>query len=269
VTAPQPQPSDDPLLQVSDLTIRAGDDTLVRGVGFTVGRGERVGLIGSSGSGKTLTCLAVAGLLPGELAVAGSIRLAGEPFDLAGATERALAPLRGKRIGMVFQEPMTALNPTMRVGRQVAEVLRVHRTASRREAPAQVAELLAATGLDDPQRIARSYPHQLSGGQRQRVVLAIALANSPDLLICDEPTTALDVTVQARVLDLIDRRVTDVDAALLFVSHNLAVIAQVCDRVLVMHGGEIVEEGSVVDVLTQPQHPRTVALLADAELTSR
>ena len=168
---------------------------------------------------------------------------------------------------MVFQEPMTALNPTMRIGRQVAEVMLIHRTADRRQAKAATLRLLADTGLADPERMARSYPHQLSGGQRQRVVLAIALANSPDLLICDEPTTALDVTVQATVLALIDRRIREENAALLFVSHNLAVVAQICDRVLVMYEGRIVEVGTVVDVLTNPRHPHTRALIADAELT--
>jgi ABC-type glutathione transport system ATPase component len=256
------------LLQVDELRIAAGGVELVRGVSFDLGPGERVGIIGASGSGKTLTCLAVAGLLPAGLRLTGSIRLADVPFDLAAGRESALAKLRGSRIGMVFQEPMTALNPTMRIGRQVAEVMLIHRTASRRDAAAATVRLLAATGLADPERIARSYPHQLSGGQRQRVVLAIALANSPDVLICDEPTTALDVTVQARVLDLIDRRVREENAALLFISHNLAVVAQVCDRVLVMFDGRIVETGTVVDVLTNPQHPHTQALLADAELSA-
>ena len=256
-----------PLLQVSELFVRAGGVELVRGVSFAVAAGERVGLIGASGSGKTMTCLAVAGLLPSGLRMEGSVRLEGTSFDLASARESGLARLRGDRIGMVFQEPMTALNPTMRIGRQVAEVMLIHRTADRRQAKAATLRLLADTGLADPERMARSYPHQLSGGQRQRVVLAIALANSPDLLICDEPTTALDVTVQATVLALIDRRIREENAALLFVSHNLAVVAQICDRVLVMYEGRIVEVGTVVDVLTNPRHPHTRALIADAELT--
>jgi peptide/nickel transport system ATP-binding protein len=257
-----------PVLRVAGLTIDVGGVELVRGVDFEVQPGERVGIIGASGSGKTLSCLAVAGLLPRGLRVRGSIRLAGVPWDLAGGRESALAKLRGDRIGMVFQEPMTALNPTMRIGRQVAEVMLIHHTAGRRGAARITLDLLAATGLAEPERIARSYPHQLSGGQRQRVVLAIALANSPDVLICDEPTTALDVTVQARVLALIDRRVREENAALLFVSHNLAVVAEVCDRVLVMYDGRVVEAGTVIDVLSNPQHPHTRALLADAELSA-
>ncbi len=257
-----------PLLEVSSLSISAGGQALVSDVDVTVAPGERVGLIGASGSGKTLTCLAVVGLLPRGLRASGSVRLDGTGFDVLTASEAQLAKLRGRRIGMVFQEPMTALNPTMRIGRQVAEVLRIHRTAGPRDAAHRAQALLESTGLTDVERIGRSYPHQLSGGQRQRVVLAIALANSPDLLICDEPTTALDVTVQATVLDLIDRRVREEDAALLFVSHNLAVVAQVCDRVLVMHEGRVVESGTVVGVLTEPHHPQTKALLADAELTS-
>ncbi len=256
-----------PLLTVSGLTVSAGIE-LVHGVDLELAAGERVGIIGASGSGKTLSCLAVAGLLPPELRVGGSIRLAGFDHDLVTAGERRLATLRGNRIGMVFQEPMTALNPTRRIGRQVAEVMRLHTPSGRREAAAKTLDLLAATGLPEPERIARSYPHQLSGGQRQRIVLAIALANSPDLLICDEPTTALDVTVQATVLALIDRRVREENAALLFISHNLAVVAEVCDRVLVMFEGRVVEAGSVEQVLTEPQHPHTRALLADAELSA-
>ncbi|WP_111765624.1 ABC transporter ATP-binding protein [Nakamurella deserti] len=255
------------LLSVSRLTVTAGIE-LVHGVDLELAAGERVGIIGASGSGKTLTCLAVAGLLPPELRVAGSIRLDGVDHDLVDAGERRLAKLRGSRVGMVFQEPMTALNPTMRIGRQVAEVMRLHTPVGRREAAAATLTLLDATGLPDPARIARSYPHQLSGGQRQRIMLAIALANSPDLLICDEPTTALDVTVQATVLALIDRRVREENAALLFISHNLAVVAEVCDRVLVMFEGRIVEAGTVEQVLTDPQHPHTRSLLADAELSA-
>ena len=169
---------------------------------------------------------------------------------------------------MVFQEPMTALNPTMRIDRQVAEVMTVHRTRpDRRAARAAVLDLLDAVGLPDPDRIARSYPHQLSGGQRQRVVLAIAMANAPDLLLCDEPTTALDVSVQARVLELIAERTTAAGSALLFISHDLAVVASICDRLLVMWQGRIVERGSVVEVLTGPQHDHTRRLLADADLS--
>lgn len=257
---------DDPVLTVSDLTVRAGALELVHGVSFAIGRGERVGIIGASGSGKTLTCMAVAGLLPEELDATGSVRLAGFGADLVGAPERSLATVRGRLTGMVFQEPMTALNPTMRIDRQVAEVIRVHRGLSRAERRAEVLSLLEAVGLPDPPRIARSFPHQLSGGQRQRVVIAIALANNPSLLICDEPTTALDVSVQARVLDLIADRAAATGAAVLFISHDLAVVASLCDYLLVMWQGRIVERGSVIDVLAHPQHEHTRRLLADADL---
>lgn len=256
-----------PLVQVSGLTVKAGDDVLVNGIDLSIAPQEKVGVIGASGSGKTLTALAVAGLLPPELAAGGSVRLSGFEGDLVTASEKRLAGLRGRRIGMVFQEPMTALNPTMTIGRQVAEVMRRHRTATRHQAGARVLDLLQQTGLPEPERMARSYPHQLSGGQRQRVVLAIALANGPDLLICDEPTTALDVTVQAKVLDLIAVQAAAVGAAVLFISHDLAVVATLCDRILVMQGGRVVEEGSTVQVLTDPQHPHTRQLLADAELS--
>ena len=258
----------DRILTVEHLTITVGGTDLVHDVSFEMGRDERVGIIGASGSGKTLTCMAIAGLLPEGLTATGSIRLAGVEADLLQGSERKLAAVRGLRIGTVFQEPMTALNPTMRIGRQVAEVMIRHHTRSRSAARAAALDLLESTGLADPQRMAGSYPHQLSGGQRQRVVLAIAIANRPDLLICDEPTTALDVTVQARVLELIAEQSAAVRAALLFISHDLAVVASICDRVLVMFDGRIVERGSVVDVLTRPQHPHTRALLADADLSA-
>jgi len=232
-----------------------GISSLVRDVSFTVGKNERVGLIGESGSGKSLTALSIMGLLPDELGATGSVKLNGR--ELLGAPERELSRLRGNEMSMVFQEPMTALNPSMRVGRQVAEPMSIHGT--RRDHKQAAVELLESVGL--PSETARAYPHQLSGGQRQRVVLAMALANDPALLICDEPTTALDVTVQALVLELILSGTQWRETSLLFISHDLAVVASVCERVLVMLDGEIVEAGDTLDVLTAPKHEYTQRLL--------
>ena len=253
-------------LEVRDLVVEIDGRRVVDGVSFNVPDGARVGLIGESGSGKSLTALALMGLLPEGLKATGSVRL-GSSDELIGAGESRLAPLRGQQMSMVFQEPMTALNPTMRVGDQVAEAMLLHRTRpDRKAARAAVVELLDDVGLPSPAEAARSYPHQLSGGQRQRVVTAIALANDPALLICDEPTTALDVTVQALVLDLITRGVAARDAAMLFITHDLGVVATVCDRVLVMYGGRIVEAGPVQDVFRRPQHRYTAGLLAASDL---
>jgi oligopeptide/dipeptide ABC transporter ATP-binding protein len=254
-------------LRVAGLNVRAGGLDLINDVSFTVAAGERVGLIGESGSGKSLTALALMGLLPEGVHADGSVRLAGTDFDLVGAGERQMAHVRGDRMAMVFQEPMTALNPVMQVGDQVAEVMLVHgRQPDRRRARAAAVEMLAAVRLPDPAEAARSYPHQLSGGQRQRVVLAIALANDPAVLLCDEPTTALDVTVQAHMLELILAGVTERGAALLFITHDLAVVASVCERVLVMYGGRIVEAGPVREIFTSPRHPYTRGLLDSSDL---
>ncbi|MEV7093022.1 ABC transporter ATP-binding protein [Amycolatopsis sp. NPDC051045] len=231
--------------------------SLVRDVSFEIGAGERVGLIGESGSGKSLTALSIMGLLPEELPASGSVSLHGR--ELLGMSEKDLSRLRGDELAMVFQEPMTALNPAMRVGRQVTEPGRIHGRRHRAE------DLLSAVGLPGT---ARAYPHQLSGGQRQRVVLAMALANEPSLLICDEPTTALDVTVQAQILSLIKTSLP-ADSALLFITHDLAVVASVCERVLVMLDGEIVEAGSTREVLTQPKHEYTRKLLDASDLEAR
>jgi ABC-type glutathione transport system ATPase component len=238
-------------LEVRGLSV----SSLVRDVSFEIGAGERVGLIGESGSGKSLTALSIMGLLPEELRASGSVKLNGR--ELLGASERELSRLRGNELSMVFQEPMTALNPAMRVGRQVTEPLRVHGKPRR-----SAAELLDAVGLPGT---AGAYPHQLSGGQRQRVVLAMALANSPSLLICDEPTTALDVTVQAQILTLI-RSALSRESALLFITHDLAVVALMCERVLVMLDGEVVEAGSTREVLTAPKHAYTRKLLDASDL---
>ncbi|AQA21548.1 ABC transporter family protein [Rhodococcus sp. MTM3W5.2] len=256
------------LVEVSDLTVRAGGRTLLDGIGFSMNRGERLGLIGESGSGKSLTALSLMGLLPDQLSATGSIALDGVDVNLVGAPERLLTALRGDDLGMVFQEPMTALNPLMKVGRQVAEVIELHDSAlsraGRREA---VLAQLAAVDLPDPARIARSYPHELSGGQRQRVLIAIAMANRPRVLICDEPSTALDVTVQAQILDLIDTTVREHDTALLFITHDLAVVSALCDRVLVMRDGSILESGPIERVFGAPQHPYTRALLEASDLS--
>lgn len=254
-----------PLLEVADLTVAFGRrPPAVRGVSFTVAPGQRLGLIGESGSGKTVTSLAIMGLLPDYARVTGSIRLAGA--ELVGRTDRELSRVRGDEITMIFQEPMTALDPTMRCGRQVAEVLRLHAGAEAGPARERVLAMLAEVGFDDPQRVADSYPHQLSGGQRQRVVTAMALINSPDLVLCDEPTTALDVTVQARVLQVLDRVLTLENAACLFITHDLAVVSQLCSDILVMLDGEIVEGGPTAQIFDAPRHPYTRGLVATARL---
>jgi peptide/nickel transport system ATP-binding protein len=255
------------VLTVRGLNVAVGKIPLVKDVDLTIGRGERVGLIGESGSGKSLTALAIMGLLPEDVTATGSVRLAGVDHDLIGANERALSRVRGRRVAMVFQEPMTALNPTMRVGAQVAEAMLIHHTTpDHRHARAAAVALLDQVGLPDPALAARAFPHQLSGGQRQRVVVAVALANDPALLICDEPTTALDVTVQAHVLNLIVAGVTARNSAMLFITHDLAVVATVCRRVLVMYGGRVVEAGPVGDVFARPRHRYTQGLIGAADL---
>jgi peptide/nickel transport system ATP-binding protein len=260
-------PSGDAVLEVSGLDVRTTRRPLVHDVSFRIGHGERVGLIGESGSGKSLTASSIMGLLPENLHASGSIRLRGVDTDIVGAPERVMSGVRGRHVSMVFQEPMSALNPVMRVGDQVAEAMLIHRTRpDKRAAMAAAVELLDAVKLPDPAAAARAYPHQLSGGQRQRIVLAIALANDPDLLLCDEPTTALDVTVQAQVLSLILDGVRRRDSALLFITHDLAVVATVCERVLVMFGGRIVEAGPVQTVFTEPRHPYTRGLLAASRI---
>jgi oligopeptide/dipeptide ABC transporter ATP-binding protein len=253
------------VLSVQGLNVAVGNTSLVSDVDLTVGPGERVGLIGESGSGKSLTALSILGLLPDDVVASGSIRLSGIDHDLIGADERALSRIRGRDLTMVFQEPMTALNPTMRIGDQIAEIMLIHHTQpTRYAARAAAADLLDRVEL--PADLLRAYPHQLSGGQRQRVVLAIALANDPALLICDEPTTALDVTVQALVLDLIVQGVLARSSALLFITHDLAVVATVCERVLVMYGGRVVESGPVHEVFRNPRHRYTQGLLAASNL---
>lgn len=257
-----------PVLTVQGLGVATTGTSLLADVSFTINAGERVGLIGESGSGKSLTALAVMGLLSDGVRATGSVELGNREGNLLERSEAEMAKIRGSEMAMIFQEPMTALNPTMRVGAQVAEVMRIHGTEpTKAAAKSRAVELLDSVGLPDPANVARSYPHQLSGGQRQRVVAAIALANSPDLLICDEPTTALDVTVQALVLDLIVRQAEERDAALLFITHDLAVVATVCERVMVMYGGRIVEAGPVTDIFTEPRHHYTQGLLAASDLS--
>ncbi|MDQ6743065.1 MAG: ABC transporter ATP-binding protein [Candidatus Dormibacteraeota bacterium] len=262
----------EPLLQVRDLRVSVGEVEAVHAIGFTLPHGRRTGLIGESGSGKTVTALALMGLLPEGLTATGSVIYRSQ--DLLTLPESELCRLRGDRMAMIFQEPLSALNPLMRVGDQVAEPLRIHRGASREEARRRARELLERVQLPDVVEKMRAYPHQLSGGQRQRVMIAMAMACSPELLVADEPTTALDVTVQAQVLRLLDDLVDEEDATLLLITHDLPVVAEVCELVLVMYGGHIVEEGETGEVFEQPRHPYTVGLLdaippLDADLPDR
>ena len=253
------------LLQIRDLTVAFGRrPPAVAGIDLDVTAGERLGLEAKSGSGKTVTALAVMGLLPENARVSGSIALGGE--ELVGRGDKAMARLRGDRLGMIFQEPMTALDPTMTAGRQVAEAFRLHRDPDAGRARAAVLDMLTEVGFTDPARVADSYPHQLSGGQRQRVVTAMALINRPSLVLCDEPTTALDVTVQARVLHVLDRVLDAAGASCLFISHDLAVVSQLCSRVAVMLEGRIVEQGPIERVFSRPEHPYTAGLIGAGRL---
>ena len=267
----------DRLLSVDNLTVSAGSDRLVQGISFEIFRGERVGLIGESGSGKSLTCLSVIGLLDeglyadGRITFHDSLKAAStsevepDPVDLLNADENQLSRIRGNRLSMVFQEPMTALNPLMKVGDQLAEVIRLHRPKTT-DLRAHVVELLTSVQIPDPDRTATVYPHQMSGGQRQRVMLAMAMANGPDLLLADEPTTALDVTVQKRVLNVMAKQVEDAGSSLLFITHDLGVVSEVCDRVIIMRHGRILESGPIEKVFSAPEHPYTRSLLAASDL---
>jgi peptide/nickel transport system ATP-binding protein len=266
----------EPLLRVDNLRIVFGASEAVRGVSFAIAPGETLGLVGESGSGKSATSLALMRLLPGSAKVSGSIKFAhpthddetvmnGAPRDLVSLQESEMRRLRGREIAMVFQEPMTALNPVMTVGRQIAEALLAHAPrTSRSVVRERVVQAMREVGLPEPERRMKDYPHQFSGGQRQRVVIAMAIINKPRLLIADEPTTALDVTVQAQVLELLKELKRAHGLSMLFISHDLAVVAQVADRVAVMRQGEIVEMGDVSQVMTRPQHAYTKSLLASA-----
>ena len=251
------------LLTVAGLSLRFGrGGDVLRRVAFELRRGEILGLVGESGCGKTLTALAILGLLPAAATVTGGrVMLDGEG-DLLALDRRRRRQIRGRRMAMVFQEPMSALNPMLSLGFQIGEVLRVHRGMSRRQSLQQARYLLELVAMPDPERRLSSYPHQLSGGQLQRAMIALALASEPDLLLADEPTTALDVTVQAQVLELLLSLQRRLDLTVLLITHDLGVVAQCCDRVVVMYAGEMVEEASVGALFERPAHPYSRALLA-------
>ncbi|WP_432542537.1 ABC transporter ATP-binding protein [Kineococcus sp. SYSU DK002] len=237
-----------------------GTAHIVNGLSYTVAAGETVAVVGESGSGKSVSALALLGLLPGHARVRGTARFAGR--DLVAMSEAELRTVRGNGIGTVFQDPMTSLNPVLTIGRQVTEGLLAHRAVgSKRAARERAAELLADVGLPDPRGVLSKYPHELSGGMRQRVVIAIALAGSPQLLIADEATTALDVTVQAQILDLVARLQAEHGTGVVWITHDLGVVAGTADRVLVVYGGRCVEDGSVDEVFQAPTHPYTRGLL--------
>ena len=252
-------------LSVRELVITIGGRRVVDGVSFDVADGQRVGLIGESGSGKSLTALAVLGLLPDGAEATGSIRWNGR--ELIGMHDRELADIRGDEIGIVFQEPRTALNPIRTVGRQIAEAVRIHERVTRREARERAVAEAARVRLPDPAAIVDRYPHQLSGGQRQRVAIAMALACRPRLLIADEPTTALDVTIQADVLELMAGLVRDDGMSLVFITHDLAVLSHIATDGVVLEHGHVVEAAPVRTLLTSPQSPVTQGLLRDATAT--
>ncbi|MEI4270627.1 ABC transporter ATP-binding protein [Klenkia sp. LSe6-5] len=253
-----------PLLSVEDLNVRfPTEDGLVhavRGVDYTLRSGEVLGIVGESGSGKSVTSLAVMGLLPASARVSGSVKYRGQ--ELLGQRDRAMSRVRGKGVSMIFQDPMTSLDPVYRVGYQIEETLRVHdRTLSSQAARARAVDLLTMVGIPNAAERVRSYPHEFSGGMRQRVVIAIAMANQPDVIIADEPTTALDVTVQAQILEVLQTALSETGAAMVLITHDLGVVAGIADRVLVMYAGRPVEVGGVEDIYYEPRMPYTLGLL--------
>lgn len=255
--------SDEPLIEVTGLTVdfptKDGLVRAVRGLDLVLGRGEVVGIVGESGSGKSVTALATMGLLPRNARTGGSIKVKGR--EVLGAKERDLMALRGKTISMVFQDPMSSLNPVYSVGWQIAEAIRAHQDVSKDAAAERAIELLDMVGIPNPRERAAAYPHSFSGGMRQRVVIAIAMANDPEIILADEPTTALDVTVQAQVLESLRNALETTGAALVLITHDLGVIAGMADRVVVMYAGRAVETGTVEDIFYRPAMPYTVGLL--------
>ena len=253
----------DPILDVQNLTVDFPTDDgivrAVRGVDFSLAAGEVLGIVGESGSGKSVTSLAIMGLLPRTARVRGSATYKGR--NLLKLSERELTDIRGRHIAMIFQDPMTSLNPVYTVGWQLQEAILAHQDVSKREAWEKAVSLLDLVGIPNPRERASNYPHEFSGGMRQRAVIAISLTNDPDVIIADEPTTALDVTVQAQVLDTLERIQDSTDAAIVLITHDLGVVAGMADKVLVMYGGKPVEVGSVDDIYYQPRMPYTLGLL--------
>jgi oligopeptide/dipeptide ABC transporter ATP-binding protein len=248
------------VLDVRDLTVTFHNRQVVAGIDLSVEPGRTLGIVGESGCGKTQTALAIMGLVPTPGQVAGSVVLEGR--ELIGQPPHVWTSVRGARMAMVFQEPMTALNPVMQVGHQIAEVMVLHQALSWRQAAARAVDQLDAVGIAAPAQRARSYPHQLSGGMRQRVMIAMALACRPALLIADEPTTSLDVTIQAQILDLMQSLQKQIGMALHFISHNLAVISEIADDIIVMYAGRVVERSPADDLFATPLHPYTIGLIA-------
>jgi len=266
LTLPDTLPA--PLLELRGLTVGfpvpGGTLSAVNGVDLVVRPGETVGVVGESGSGKSATCLAILGLHPKGTQVGGSVLFQGQ--DLVRLDDRAMRHIRGKQIGFVYQDPMAALNPVRSVGAQLREPLMLRMGLNRKQANDRAVELLARVGIYNPRRQLRAYPHEFSGGMRQRIVIAMAVACQPPLLLADEPTTALDVSIQAQVLDLLAELTSDLGIALILISHDLSVVSSVADRVAVMYAGRVVEQSGTVPLFEQPRHPYTAALLASISL---
>lgn len=246
------------LVELRDLKVAFDGVQVLHGIDLDVGRGEAIGLVGESGCGKSVTWLAALGLLPGKATVSGSVRVDGQ--EVLGGPRTVLEGVRGKRIAMIFQDPSSSLNPVLRVGRQIMEALAIHRGLLGEAARAEALRLLDMVGIPDARRRINLFPHEFSGGQCQRLMIAMALAGEPDLLVADEPTTALDATIQAQILDLLIELRAETGMATIFISHDLGAVSQVCERACVMYAGRIVEQGSIAALFDNPQHPYTRGL---------
>jgi peptide/nickel transport system ATP-binding protein len=261
----------EPVLSLRDFRVSFktvnGDVQAVRGIDLDVGQGELVGIVGESGSGKSVTFLGLMGLLPSSARISGSAKVG--DLELVGADNKAMRKVRGKRIAMIFQDPLSALNPVHKIGRQIVEMIQSHEELSKQAAQRRAVELLGEVGIPQPKERAEQYPHEFSGGMRQRVMIAMAIANEPEVLIADEPTTALDVTVQAQILELMQRIQAELHTAIVLITHDLGVVARVVDRVQVMYAGRAVERGSVDDIFFSSSHPYTEGLLQSLPNASR